>query len=104
MKADLELKKMIPLLLSVILIVAVALFIVFGGENNSKKKKVAVTPTPSSTTGGMKYDSSCEGMITRIDLENSEIGIYDFKFENTMIFTYNGGTHFTDKYGNLFLL
>ena len=100
MKADLELKKMIPLLLSVILIVAVALFIVFGGENNSKKKKVAVTPTPSPTTGGMKYDSSCEGMITRIDLENSEIGIYDFKFENTMIFTYNGGTHFTDKYGN----
>ena len=100
MKADLEIKKMIPLLLSVIIIVAVALFIVFGGENNSNNRKKKPTPTVSPTAAGMKYDSSCEGMITRIDLENSEIGIYDFKFENTMIFSYSGGTHFTNKYGD----
>lgn len=100
MKADLELKKMIPLLLSVVIILAVALFIVFGGGSSSNKKndKVKVTKKPAATVAGQKYDSSCEGMITRVDIENSEIGIYDFKFENTMIFSYSGGTHFTDKY------
>ena len=100
MKADLELKKMIPLLLSVIAIVAVALFIVFGGDSNSNKtkKSVKTTPTPAPVASGQKYDSVCEGMITRIDIEKSEIGIFDFKFENTMIFSYTGGTHFSNKY------
>lgn len=100
MKADLELKKMIPLLLSVIIIVAVALFIVFGGDgdSNKAKKKIKTTPSPAPVASGLKYDSSCEGMVTRIDTENSEIGIYDFKFENTMIFSYSGGTHFSNKY------
>ena len=100
MKADLELKKMIPLLLSVIIIVAVAFFIVFSGDGNSNKakKKVKSTPTPVPATSELKYDSACKGMVTRIDIENSEIGIYDFKFENTMIFSYSGGTHFANKY------
>lgn len=100
MKADLELKKMIPLLLSVIIIVAVALVIVFGGDSNSNKNKKKTKPvsTKAPVASGLKYDSMCEGMITRVDAESSEIGIYDFKFENTMIFSYSGGTHFTNKY------
>ncbi|MBQ3061493.1 MAG: PEGA domain-containing protein [Lachnospiraceae bacterium] len=100
MKADIELKKMIPLLLSVVLIVAVALIIVFSGGETPKKKVPKATGTPTSTVDRVKHDSTCEGMITRIDTQNLEIAIYDFKFENTMVFSYTGGTHFTNKYGN----
>ena len=95
---------MIPLLLSVILIVAVALIIVFSGGETPKKKVPKATAMPTSTAGKAKYDSSCEGMITRIDTENSEIGIYDFKFENTMVFSYTRGTHFANKYDNALMV
>lgn len=95
-------KKIMIAIMAVALIATVAVVISTGKKKPANKSGAGVSVSTADTMQGedadRPFDTSITGVVTSIDEQEKEITIYSIKYEDKMIFSYNGATDIKNRY------
>ena len=102
MDINVIIKKIMPIFLVVMIALTIVIFSTSGNKNN-KKNSNTPSSSPMATTSlpKEKYNDRLVGVITAIDMVENELTMHSIKYDQKMIFYYNGATDIRNKFDSV---